>query len=149
MDQTNQLPEPRYESLEIIVKERADGESWFDIISEVISKDCEGSDETDCTCGLESMGGCSGTLDQCYRSHGIADDLVGPVNKADLLLVLDYLLLTQYHNDDATYEAAKRLRNECTWWDETKAMWLADDDEGLITMNRDEEEILDDETEEE
>lgn len=125
----NEPTEERYEALEMIIKARDDDSSWFDILTDMITEQCEGSEDTPCTCGLESAGGCSGTLDECYRWSGIADDIVERVNKADLLLVLDYLLLTQYHNDDAVYEAADRLRKECTWWEDTKASFAKDEDE--------------------
>lgn len=109
--------EPRYESFDIIIKAREDGGSWFDVFVDMVTENCEGDLETGdgCTCGLESAGGTTGTLDQCYRYQGIAEDIVDRVNKADLLLVLDYLELTQYHNDDAVYEAAGRLRKDCIW----------------------------------
>lgn len=81
------MEEIRYEAITLIVKSRADGKPWFEIFEEMIAGDCEGgggdcimepgedSDCADhdheeiiqCTCGLESMGGMSGTLDQCYR----------------------------------------------------------------------------------
>lgn len=122
-------PEDRYEALELIVKCREDGESWFDIIQELISKDCQGSEDDPCTCGLESLGGCSGTLDECYRWTGTADDLVDRVRKVDLLLVLDYLRLTQYDLNDAVSEAAERLLKECTWWDDFKASWDEEEEE--------------------
>lgn len=78
----------RYEALELIIKVREDGESWFDVIMDYISGDCEGGggdcilfgdasdpdcdfhDHTEilpCTCGLESAGGTTGTLAQCYK----------------------------------------------------------------------------------
>lgn len=116
--------EDRYEAISLIVKVRDDGENWFDIIADLISENCEGEPDDDtkpCTCGLESMGGCTGTLDQCFRHHGIADDLVGPVNKEDLLLILDFFARSSHLKTLDEYEAAKRLRKECTWWDDTLA----------------------------
>ncbi len=116
--------EERYESIEMIIKARKDGKEWHDIIFDLITAECEGdpeSEENTCTCGLESMGGSSGTLDQCYRHIGIADDLVGPVNKDDLMLVLSHLDLK--HLTEEVKEAAKRLSNECTWWDDIKASY--------------------------
>ena len=64
------MSEDRYEALEMIIKVREDGVSWFDYLFDVIAGECEGdpeSEENTCTCGMESMGGCSGTLDQCYE----------------------------------------------------------------------------------
>lgn len=83
------MAEDRYEALELIIKVREDGVSWFDIITDLISEDCEGGggdcivedhncDDNDgddceydevipCTCGLESAGGMTGTLSQCFK----------------------------------------------------------------------------------
>lgn len=123
----NDSNENRYETLDMILKCRTDGQSWFDIISDLITESCEGDPEVEgsCTCGLESMGGSSGTLDQCYRHCGIADDLVGPVNKADLLRVLENFI-TEDEEDQKIYD---RLYNECTWWDETLERWAEEEDE--------------------
>lgn len=82
--------EPRYESLEIIVKVREDGQTWFDVLSNIIAKDCQGDPEDPekpCTCGLESMGGMTGTLEQCYEwgtnvSAGIPPLMVAEVIEA-------------------------------------------------------------------
>ena len=89
--------EDRYENINMLLKTPApDGSSWFDYLEEIISKDCQGSggdcivepgDDSDCddhdhtelfpcTCGMVSMGGTQGTLQQCYDSdenvgHGL------------------------------------------------------------------------------
>lgn len=132
---TNELViEDRYESLDMIIKVRPDGKSWFDIISDLVSEDCGvGTDpeENICTCGLESMGGTVGTLDQCYRHVGIADDLAGPVSKADLILILDFFARSSHLKTLDEHEAAKRLRTECTWWDEVLAY---NSDEDVVTF---------------
>lgn len=128
------MNEDRYESLDMIIKVREDGVSWFDMIHDLITEHCQGdpeSEENTCTCGLESMGGSTGTLDQCYRHQGIADDLVGPVNKEDLLLVLDFFARSSHLKTLGEYEAAKRLRNECTWWEDTQARWAEEEDEDV------------------
>lgn len=73
------VPVDRYEGIELIVKSRPDGESWFDLIFDFIAADCQGdpeSEENTCTCGLESMGGSGGTLEQCFAwstsvGHGL------------------------------------------------------------------------------
>jgi hypothetical protein len=86
----------------------------------MITEFCEGdpdSEESTCTCGLESMGGSSGTLDQCYRNQGIADDLVGPVNKEDLMTILRYINESP-SPPSAVWQAYKKLWKECTWWDD-------------------------------
>lgn len=80
------MNEDRYEALELVIKIREDGTSWFDIITDLISENCEGGggecitddEEEDCdfheheevipcTCGLESAGGMTGTLAQCFK----------------------------------------------------------------------------------
>lgn len=87
--------EDTYEHLDMILKTKPEGPSWFDILSDYISQDCQGSggdcinecgcdssfedceacsdcdnhEHTElfpCTCGLVSMGGTQGTLQQCY-----------------------------------------------------------------------------------
>lgn len=98
--------EDRYENIHMLLKFPApDGSSWFDYLDEIISKDCQGAggdcinecgcdssfedcescsdcdnhDHTElfpCTCGLQSMGGTQGTLQQCYDTdenvgHGL------------------------------------------------------------------------------
>lgn len=123
--------EDRYESLDMILKARSDGVSWFDVISDLITDSCEGDPnvEGSCTCGLESMGGSSGTLDQCYRHQGIADDLVGPVSKEDLIKVLRApAIVAACSSDPELLEAASRLMKECTWWDETLERWAEEED---------------------
>lgn len=124
--------EDRYETVDFIVKARTDGTTWFDVIFDLITANCEGdpeSEENTCTCGLESMGGSSGTLDQCYRHIGIADDLVGPVNKDDLLLILNTLNPNELNHSPEVIEAYKRLYKECTWWDETLERWANEEEE--------------------
>lgn len=120
--------EDRYEALDMIIKVRSDGQSWFDIIHDMITEECEGdpeSEENTCTCGMESMGGTTGTLDQCYRHLGIADDIVGPVSKVDLLRVLSGFEPV-VPEDQAAYD---RLYKEATWWDETLTRWAEESDE--------------------
>lgn len=87
------MEEDRYERIELIVKARED-ESWFDTIFDYISGDCEGgggecldkysdcdehehSPELPCTCGLESMGGTAGTLQQCYDAGSTVGHIRG------------------------------------------------------------------------
>ena len=71
-----------YEGMTIIIKSQGDGATWFDKISDFITQDCEGSEETPCTCGLESMGGTSGSFGQvCDWSTTIGSGLQ-PINLA-------------------------------------------------------------------
>jgi hypothetical protein len=82
----------RYEAFSIIIKSREDGQSWFDIFVDLVTETCEGGggdcilteeemlDEDnfncdnhehtaviECTCGMESAAGWTGTLSQCYK----------------------------------------------------------------------------------
>lgn len=100
--------EDRYEQISLIVKERMDGESWFDIIFDYIAGDCEGGggdcliaedDESDCddhehdkiipcSCGMESLGGTSGTLDQCYKATTNVGQGLQPIDLAYAIMGL-------------------------------------------------------------
>lgn len=102
------MNEDKYEALELIVKCRADGESWFNIVSDYITQDCEGGggdclvedgDASDCddhehddiipcTCGMESMGGMSGTLDQCYAWTTTVGSKLQPIDLARVIVGL-------------------------------------------------------------
>lgn len=138
--------EERYESLELIVKCCQDGEYWFDVISELISGNCEGgggeciTDDEDsdcddheheeilqCTCGLESMGGCVGTLEQCYDSQRISEKwaTVQTEDLKDILrLVFPVIFDTTaddtkwYNTSPESRESYERLRKEAYWHDE-------------------------------
>lgn len=79
------MEEDRYESIHLIVKCRADGQSWFDIMEELISKDCDG---IECSCGLESMGGSEGTLDQCYDYSTTVGSKLQPIDLARAIVAL-------------------------------------------------------------
>ena len=108
------MTEDRYETLEMILKSREDGRSWFDVLLDYIAQDCHGSETDLCTCSLQHMGGSGGTIEQCWKWLGVDDDKV-TVDKNDLLVVL------------AACERRKcldthgRLVKECTWWED----WLA------------------------
>lgn len=109
----------RYESIELIVKARLDGESWFDIISELISSDCEGTDDIPCSCGLESMGGSQGTLEQCYDHLRISETWT-TVKTQDVKKILNAVsknIRTVHLTEDELY-AIQRVRKEAYWHDE-------------------------------
>jgi len=121
MNKGHRSEEDRYEAIQLIVKSRTDGKPWVDIISDLLMGDCQGSETEPYSCGTESMGGTTGTLDQCYQFQGIADDVV-EVKKDDVLLVLSQLATSGYENAlPGLQEAITRLHHECTWWEE----WLA------------------------
>lgn len=93
-----QEPEPdRYEHIELIVKSRQDGTSWFDVIHDYITQDCdsvqidpddEDSDWTPCKCGMEHMGGMGGTLQQCYDHSTNLGQGVQPIDVARVIIFL-------------------------------------------------------------
>ncbi len=125
--------EERFEVLQIIVKSKPEGESWFDTIVDMISEDCQGSEIEPCTCGLESAGGSSGSLDQCYRYIGIDDDKV-TVNKADVMLLMTQLAKSGYEKAlPGLPEALVRLNYECTWWEDFLARIPDEEDDGSET----------------
>lgn len=79
-----------YEVFEILIKTRSDGQSWYDVIDEFIS-DSSGETEEDgvCTCGLVSMGGMSGTLDQCFAWGTTVGHGLKYIDLAEAIVALD------------------------------------------------------------
>lgn len=105
------MEEDRYEVIELIVKSREDGVNWFDLISDFITKDCEGTEDLPCTCGLEYMGGTSGTLQQCYDSSTSVGQNLQPIDLARALVALsDYQFDT--YNMNPTAKAVAWARKE-------------------------------------
>lgn len=121
------MDEDQFEAIELIVKKRPDGETWFDVLLDLIAKDCKGSETDPCTCGLESLAGTSGTLEHCWNHFDIGDDLV-TVNSDDLELVLHHLALRSGYTTQALAEATTRLSKEVNWWDDLQAS-LSDSEE--------------------
>lgn len=87
--------EDRYEVLELIVKTRTreDGQTWFDIIHDFITQDCDSVELEDgewsaCSCGMESMGGMTGTLDQCFAWSTNVGQGLQPIDLARTLIFL-------------------------------------------------------------
>lgn len=100
--------EPRYEAIEIIIRERTDGVSWFDYFFDRITENCEGTgtqDEEgnwdDCSCGLETMGGSSGTLEQCYEYGTNVAPGISPLMLAEVIEAL---------YDGRPHESTKKVR---------------------------------------
>lgn len=110
--------EDKYELVEIIVRSRDDGVNWFEIFFDLISENCQGVrfDETGeegdtCTCGLEYMGGTSGTLQQCYDSSTSVGQNLQPIDLARALVALsDYQFDT--YNMNPTAKAVAWARKE-------------------------------------
>lgn len=90
--------EDRYEGIELILKSRADGISWFDVISDYITQDCDSVQLEDdeegfeqwspCSCGMEYMGGSGGTLDQCYKWSTNLGQGLQPIDVARVVVFL-------------------------------------------------------------
>lgn len=90
--------EDRYEHIELIVKSRPDGEAWFDVIHDYITKDCdsvrleddeEGFEQwSPCQCGMEHMSGMSGTLQQCYDHSTNLGQGIQPIDVARVVVFL-------------------------------------------------------------
>jgi hypothetical protein len=122
------VTEDRYEHLEILIKSPDGDESWFDRISELIESYCEPIGEADedgnyegCTCGMESMGGGSGTLDQCYDRMRVTEKWANDVQADDLKKALEYLDTLDDFRGAEFYE---RLRKAAYWHDDFNE-WLA------------------------
>lgn len=118
--------EDRYESINLILRCREDGVSWFDHLFDYIAGTCQGTydEETEeglpCTCGLESMGGSAGTLEQCYKYQTqIARD-IQPIDVAYGIIGLHAGI-----RDDHTLKILKWAEGEI----EFEERWLSGDDE--------------------
>lgn len=73
--------------------------------------DDEGNVLAPCTCGMESLGGCSGSEEQCWKNQGIHKS-ISQVDTDDLKKILN-LVPWQIRGD----KAYKRLYDEAYWWD--------------------------------
>lgn len=91
----------------------------FDTLFDLIEDWLPPCSDEECTCGLVSMGGCSGTEEQCWKHLGIHES-IAEVKTSDLKTVL--ALFNVAENLDLTEEeigAIERLRKEAYWWDQT------------------------------
>jgi hypothetical protein len=111
--------EEKFEVINITVKAPVDGESWFDRIMDFITADCQGGDEGGCTCGLETMGGMTGTLEQCYEHERLTENWAFDVQAEDLKIALAFT--DDEFKDTVQYE---RLRKAAYWHDDFNE-WLA------------------------
>lgn len=83
--------ENRYEGIELILKSRTDGESWFDYLFDLLTVDCEGdpeSEENTCTCGLEHMSGSGGTYDEVMAWTTTVGHKLQPIDLARAIIHL-------------------------------------------------------------
>ena len=89
--------EDRYEHIELIVKARPDGQNWFDVIHDFITKDCDSVQLEDdeegfeqwspCHCGMEHMSGMiGGTLQQCYDNTTNLGQGLQPIDVARVII---------------------------------------------------------------
>lgn len=83
------MEEDKYEGIELVVKSRSDDKSWFDVIFDMISENCEGTEENECTCGLELMSAIGGTYDQVMDWTNSVGYGIQPI---DLAKAIKYLL---------------------------------------------------------
>lgn len=122
--------EDRYEHIDILVKKPAEGDSWFDRIFDLISETCDSVEDengewSECSCGMQSMGGSEGTLDQCYEHMRLTETWAQDVRAEDLKILLDFA--DDSFKDTVQYE---RLRKAAYWHDDFNE-WVANlpDDE--------------------
>lgn len=128
------MEEDRYETIHITLKSRSDGKAWFDVLFDYITENCEGtdSDEDDCTCGMESMGGSGGTLEQCYAYETTVGGGLQPIDLAEAIINL--LVVDDFELDTDTLKAVQWARKEI----ESEEYW---NNRGWETEEDDEEEF--------
>jgi hypothetical protein len=129
--------EARYEIIELTVKAREDGESWFEVLHDYITQDCQGTpydEETDedgdpCTCGLEMMSSSGGTLEQCYAWSTSLGRGVQPIHVARALVHMHKKLSdASIGVSEDTYDIVKWAESEIEFeekWDN----WTPEEDE--------------------
>lgn len=123
-----ELNEDRYEHIDMIIKTPApDGESWFDKLFDLITSYCNAEEDDVCTCGLESMGGSGGTLEQCWDHSRISEKWAIDVLADDLKYVLEHFERANFKAED---EILERLRAAAYWHDDFEERYSnLDDDE--------------------
>lgn len=114
--------ESRYETIDIIVRAPEEGDSWFDRLFDLITKDCverpeDADDDWECPCGLVSMGGSGGTLDQCYDHQRISEKWAFDVEAADLKFFLS-LVTSHFALNEEEDEIYQRLHKAAYWHDD-------------------------------
>lgn len=85
------MEDDRYEGIELILRSRDDGQSWFDVLFDMIAADCQGdpeSEESTCTCGMEHMGGTIGTYDQVNAWTTSVGQGLQPIDLARAIVAL-------------------------------------------------------------
>ena len=122
------MSEERYETIHLIIRSRSteEGESWFDVISDFISGDCEAildesGEQIDCTCGLLTMGGSGGTLEQCYDHDRTSEKWADSVEAEDLKMILKKVAYMGLNDEERA--AFDRLKDSAYWHENFQA-WL-------------------------
>lgn len=112
--------EGRYFTIEVMIKESPGHtlDDFWNIIEEWLPE-CR---PDFCTCGLISMGGSSGTEEQCWKSLGFHES-IAQVQTDDLKLVVDYINQCP-SPPSAVWQAMKRLKKEA-YWNEEYDEWVA------------------------
>lgn len=123
------MNEGRYEAIEMVIKCREDGIEWSDYLFDLITENCQGdpeSEENICTCGMESMGGMSGTLEQCYEWSNNVAAHISPIMIARAVVAL----WERRYGDDNTDKIIEWARKEIEFEEyfENKE-WDEEDDE--------------------
>lgn len=132
-------PQDKYESIQMILKSRLDRKPWFDILFDYITENCEGdpdSEENTCTCGLESMGGSSGTLQQCFDHQTSVGQGLQPINLARAIVALN----ERRYGDDSTSKAIEWAQHEIEFeegWVEFEESW-DEEEESVVFETMDE-----------
>lgn len=127
----NRNKEPEYTAISFMFR-NSPGKN-VDTVMELLDDwlPCDhGDDNQEDTCYLESMGGCSGTDEQCWKSLGFHES-IAQVNTDDLKKAL---LALQELDDFRGADWYERLRKEAYWYDEY--------DEWVASLPDDEEEEI-------
>ena len=124
--------EQKYEVIQFVAKTpRADGQSWFDWLFDLTTEVCEGtdSDEDDCTCGMETMSGSRGTLEQCYDWTTTVGNRLQPIHLARVIVhmaeKLDYANIAVSEDVQDVVSWARREIEFEEKWDN----WTPEDEE--------------------
>lgn len=126
--------EERFEAIHLIIKAPKtdkENDSWFDRIFDLVTSYCTSEEADECECGMESMGGSGGTLEQCYDYERLTEKWAMDVEANDLKVALSIFDSPEndWFKETPQYE---RLRKAAYWHDDFNE-WVANlpDDEEL------------------
>lgn len=123
--------EPKYEHIDITIAVPTEGESWYDRIFDFIESqlpECTYDETGECSC-IQSMGGCTGTMDQVLDYERFSEKWAVDVLAADLKLAVE--LIRIYSPSASEEDWYKRLCKAAYYHEDFRA-WLdslPDDDE--------------------